>query len=243
MHIDFERGQGELFVLIPALLCDSEMYRQQCELLSRQRKVLVLQSDGEEDIPSAADALVELLRKRGLRRMDLAGTSMGGYIAQEVCLRHPGLVRRLVLMDTRAAADTQEARDTRETVIATLEAGRFQSVLDGFLPKILSAQSLENPELFARVRQMCMRLGPQLMARQHRMMLHRRDTRDALSSLRIPTLCLGGAQDQLTPPAMMRELADLLPHGRWVVIPGNVGHLAAMEAPEAVSRELLAFLS
>ncbi len=242
MRIELERGQGDTLVLIPALLCDSEMYHHQVEELGRRRRVLVIRSDGEESIPSAADELVDLLKKRALRRIDIAGTSMGGYIAQEVALRYPALVNRMILMDTRAAADTLEARDTRETVIATLEAGRFQSVLDGFLPKILSQQSLEDDKLFPRVRAMCQRLGPTLMARQHRMMLDRRDTRDALSAWQKPVLCLGGAQDQLTPPAMMRELADLIPHGRWSVIPGNVGHLAAMEAPLAVSRQIAAFL-
>ena len=60
-----------------------------------------------------ADDLARLLDDRGLDRVVLGGLSLGGYVALAFMRRHAGRVSGLVLLDTKATADGDQARDAR----------------------------------------------------------------------------------------------------------------------------------
>lgn len=240
MKLCADRGTGAPLVLVCALMCDEELFATQLEGLKRQRRVMIFQSEGEASLSDAAAELVSMLGTLGLRRVDLGGLSMGGYIAQEVLARRPHAVRRLILMDTRAEADSEDTRAGRLESIRLLEAGAFEEVTTGLLQRLLAPQHLA--ELGPRVRTMFRRLGTELFIRQLRMMLSRRDTRETLRAFPGPALCLAGARDVMTPPALHREMAALLPAGQFRVVPGNVGHLSTLEAPGLVLDMLRSFL-
>jgi pimeloyl-ACP methyl ester carboxylesterase len=67
------------------------------------------------------------------------------------------------------------------------------------------------------------------------------DERANLPKLRLPVLCLAGAQDQTAPPPMMERMASKIPGARCVVLEG-VGHLANVEAPGTFTAAVLEFL-
>ena len=52
---------------------------------------------------------------------------------------------------------------------------------------------------------------------------------------------IAGGEDQLTPPAMMEEMAAAIPGARFTAIPG-AGHLTPILAPEAVTAALAEWL-
>jgi pimeloyl-ACP methyl ester carboxylesterase len=235
-----DAGRGDCLALVCALGCDEELFTHQVAILSRRRRVMVFQSEGEESLAIAASELLAMLGSLGLRQVDLGGLSLGGYVAQEALARAPSALRRLILMDTRAEADSPEARAARLDQIRRLGEGHFESVLAELLPRLLSAQSLQDHgEAVAR---MMRRVGPALLAAQLTMLLGRRDTREVLGLHQGPALVLCGAADALTPVAGHRDLAARLPKARLVVIPGNCGHLSSLEAPEAVTAALESFL-
>jgi 3-oxoadipate enol-lactonase len=66
------------------------------------------------------------------------------------------------------------------------------------------------------------------------------DLRDAARSIEAPTLVLCGERDRVNLP-LSRELAALLPHGEFAVVP-NAGHVANLDDPDAFSRLLRSFL-
>jgi 3-oxoadipate enol-lactonase len=68
------------------------------------------------------------------------------------------------------------------------------------------------------------------------------DRRALLATLRLPVLCLAGADDRNAPPAMMQQMAAHIPGAEYLCLPG-VGHLANMEAPGPCNRALIEFLS
>ncbi len=242
MELIEDRGQGDPLVLVCALMCDGDLFRHQLEHLSRRRRVLVALSAGTSSLRNAASKLHDRLVFRGLRGYDLGGLSMGGSIAQELLALHPAAVRRLVLMDTRCEADSEEARRARRAMIEELRQGRMDRLVEEFLPRLLAPQSLADPAIAGRVRAMFRRLGAGRFITQLEQLLTRRDTSAALRAFEGRALCLCGAQDLLTPPASHRRMAGLLPRGRFLVLPGNCGHLSAIEAPEAVTAALAEFL-
>ena len=69
----------------------------------------------------------------------------------------------------------------------------------------------------------------------------RPDSRPGLPAISCPTLVLAGREHQLTPMELQLEMAGLIPDATLVLIP-RCGHLAPLERPDAVTRQLLAWL-
>lgn len=240
MKLVLDTGRGEPLALVCALGCDEELFAAQAKALSRRRRVMVFQSEGEGTVAEAAAELLAMLASLGLRQIDLGGLSLGGYVVQEALARAPSAVRRLILLDTRAEADTPESRAAREDQIRRIDEGRFEEIVAQLLPKLLSPQGLADHG--ERVATMLRRVGPATFGRQLRMLLTRRDTRGTLALHKGPALVLCGAADQLTPVAVHRDLAARLGGAKLAVVPGNCGHLSSLEAPDAVTEALAEFL-
>jgi pimeloyl-ACP methyl ester carboxylesterase len=83
--------------------------------------------------------------------------------------------------------------------------------------------------------------GPERYVRQQRAIMARPDARPLLARIEAPTLVLVGAEDQITPPEVAREMAGRIPGASLVVVPG-AGHLSTIEEPEPVSRALADWL-
>ena len=81
---------------------------------------------------------------------------------------------------------------------------------------------------------MAHRVGPEAYRRQQTAILHRPDSRPLLPTLTQPTLVLGGADDALTPPAVLQALAAPIPQAQWHTLP-DCGHLPTLEQPEATT--------
>ena len=89
--------------------------------------------DGVYTMDDMADDVIELLDALQIREpVVLGGLSMGGYVALSAALRYPDRFRALMLMDTRAAADTPEAARNRQALADQVEAtGTIDAVVDG----------------------------------------------------------------------------------------------------------------
>ncbi|GAA5532272.1 alpha/beta hydrolase [Deinococcus aluminii] len=189
---------------------------------------------GEEGaITSLADTARDLLKTLPPEPALLVGLSMGGYLALELLAQAPDRFARAVLADTSARADDEEKqKDRRQQAERVLKEGK------GFI--IEAAREEHRPETFARIRPMIEAATPQGIAGALRAMAARPDQRDTLRHLKLPLLALVGEQDDLTPPDLAGEIAEL-GHGERQIIPGAM-HLSNLDAPEAFSAALLAFL-
>ena len=79
--------------------------------------------------------------------------------------------------------------------------------------------------------------GPAVYVRQQRAIMARPDSRSELAGIAVPTLVLVGEADEITPPAVAREMHDAIPGSRLVVVP-EAGHMALIERPDTVSAAL-----
>ncbi len=166
----------------------------------------------------------------GLSGAVLVGLSIGGMITQALAYRRPDLVRAMVLMDTGHRIATPALWAER---IHTVEAGGIEALADNVLGRWFSARfRAEDPQLPGWRRMLVTTPLDGYLASCHA--LAAADLTDDTRTLRQPALCLCGDEDGSTPPALVRELAGLLPNGRYVEIPGT-GHLPCVEAPGTVA--------
>jgi pimeloyl-ACP methyl ester carboxylesterase len=186
-----------------------------------------------------ADCAFQSLVAVGVKRAVIVGLSMGGYVAFRFLEKYPDVVSGLVLVDTRAGADTDESRAGRHATAARVEREGVSGLANDMLGKLVAPQATQavKDELLEVMRS-ASAAGTAAAARA---MAARPDSRPMLEQVGVPTLIVVGAEDALTPPAMSEEMHKLVPGSRLEVIPG-VGHMSNMEAPEAFNRVLLEFL-
>ncbi|TVR09741.1 MAG: alpha/beta fold hydrolase [Salinarimonadaceae bacterium] len=229
----------EPVIFVPGLNCDGDLFRDQLAILSDTHTARV--ADHTRDASMAAIAR-RILDETPEDRFALFGLSMGGYVALEIFAQAPERVSRLGLFNTSARADTDEAKDNRRKLIALAQAGRFDEVCETLWPKLVAENRVDDVELRARVDAMAERVGPEAFIRQQEAIMGRRDQRDRLSEIAVPTLVLVGADDRLTPPHLAQEMAEAIGPATLGVVP-DCGHLSTIERPESVNRALRAFLA
>src|SRR6266511_522349 len=157
----------------------------------------------------------------------------------ELNYRDAGTAKDVVLCDTKAGADTDEGKATREKFAQTaLEKGRGW-VADEMMPKLLRPEP--DPAVVKEVRSLITGSTPAGVAAAQRGMARRPDSTPTLATITCPALVIVGAQDALTPPAESEKLAAALKGAKLVKIPG-AGHISNLDAPDAFNRALSAFV-
>jgi pimeloyl-ACP methyl ester carboxylesterase len=243
-----DQGQGTPVLLAHAFPLAGRMWQHQIDALAGDYRLIVpdLRGFGASDAPAGpyrmeqyADDLAALLDALSLPQVVLGGLSMGGYIAFAFLRRHAARLRGLVLADTRATPDSDQAREGRETNAQLAENEGAAAIADKMLPNLLAPAASD--EVKATVRGIIESNPPQGIAGALRGMGLRPDSSDLLASIQVPTLLLVGDQDGLTSPEEMRGMQSAIPNSRLVEIPG-AGHLAALENPAAFNSALREFL-
>jgi pimeloyl-ACP methyl ester carboxylesterase len=161
----------------------------------------------------------------------LCGHSMGGYVAFEFCRQYPEWVGALILVSTRAAADSPEGRTGRDRMAERAKADGVAAVADDMLGKLFAPQNYESDEeLVAYVREMMESTSLNGMVGSLEAMKERPDSRALLAEIDVPVLIVCGEDDQLIPFSEAEEMRDAMPNAELAIIP-NAGHLPNLEQP------------
>jgi YbgC/YbaW family acyl-CoA thioester hydrolase len=245
------RGEGPTILFVHGYPLDRTLWAHQlAHLEGWQRIALDLRGFGLSDapdlgysLPTYADDLAALLDALQVDDVVLCGVSMGGYVAFEFLRRHRERVKGLVLMDTRAEADTPEMKRARDQSIAVAREHGAAAIAESMLPRLLGADTLRrNPSIAEQVRATIVATPVPGIAGALAAMRDRPDSTAMLGTLDgLPTLVVVGEQDELMPVASHEAMAAAIPGARLAVIPG-AGHLPPLEAPEAVTHVLAGFL-
>ena len=165
---------------------------------------------------------------------------MGGYLIFELWRRASDRIPAAVFIDSRAGADTPEAREGREETIRILGENGFDTFWEAQKPKLFAPKT--PPEVVEQARAIAAEQPIANLVATLRALAARPDSHETASTLEAPCLVIVGEEDVLTPPAEARDLAGHLPTGRLVEIP-EAGHLTPLEQPHRVSEELFLFLT
>jgi pimeloyl-ACP methyl ester carboxylesterase len=252
-----EAGAGRPVLLVHGFPLDRSMWAGQMEGLSDRLRLIAVDLPGfgqsfatlEGDEPvlgmdAIADDLAALLDELNVAGpVAFCGLSMGGYVAWQFWKRHRARLGRLILCDTRAAADSPAAaQERRQFAAKALDAGS-KVVADRMLPKLFGSQTVqEQPELVERTRQTMLATKPATLAAALRGMAERADFTSQLGEIDVPALVICGEHDAISPPAEMRGIASAMPNATFELIEG-AGHMAPLESPAAVNHAIARFLS
>ena len=235
-----DRGHGPaVILLLHAFPMHAGMWRPQVEALSRSHRVIApdvrgFGASGEPPDVLGMDTIAEdvwhLLDTLGIGKVVICGLSMGGYVTFELWRRAPELFAGLVLADTRAAADSAEGRENRESFAHTAYAHGMTWVANEMLGKLLRPGS--DPKVAAEVRRVILEGTPAAVAAAQRGMALRADSSGTLPTIDVPTLVLVGRQDALIPAAASEAMAAAIP-GATLTVLDDAGHLSNLDAPDA----------
>lgn len=217
-------------LLIPGLLCDAALWQNQINYLKDMADCIIADTTKHDSIDAAAKDILH----KAPPRFALAGLSMGGYVALEIMRQAPQRVLRLAIFDSSARPDTLEQQAKRRLLLAMSRTGQFKGVTPRLLPMLIHSERLSDAALTQTIISMAERVGRDAFANQQTAILNRIDSRPYLKDITCPTLIAGGRQDALTPPELLREMADGIKGSRLEIIE-DCGHLSPLERPEAVN--------
>jgi 3-oxoadipate enol-lactonase len=252
-----DRGSGAPVLLVHGFPLDHTMWDAQINALAENYRVIapdlrgfgdstLAEGDAERGVSMEryADDLVELLDAIPVREpVVLIGFSMGGYVAWQFVRKYANRVRALVQCDTKAAADTDDARETRLRMAENVAEWGSARIAEMTGPKLLSSGSFETQRsVVEEVRRLIERSSPAAIAAAQRGMAARPDMTSYLARIDVPTLIVVGAADAISPPQEMRQIAGAIPNAQYIEIPAS-GHMTTMANPEAVNQAIVGFVN
>jgi pimeloyl-ACP methyl ester carboxylesterase len=202
--------------------------------------------------PVTVDAMardtIALIRALGLVQVDLFGFSLGGFVAQDVALKAPGLVRKLILAGTGPAGgpgiDRVGAvswplmlkglltlRDPKTYLFFTRTANGRKAA-GAFLNRLKERKrgrdKSPTPRAFLRQLEAIEAWG-------------RQEPQD-LARLRMPVLIVNGDNDIMVPTVLSRDMARRLPDARLVIYE-DAGHGSIFQYHDDFVAQALTFLA
>jgi pimeloyl-ACP methyl ester carboxylesterase len=246
-----DKGSGPSVLFLHGFPLSLHMWDDQEALAPRYRVVRFdARGFGGSDVGDAmltmariADDAAVLIERLRLGPVILVGCSMGGYAALTFAQKHASLLRGLVLVDTRAGADSPEARKGRGDLAAKVMKEGAGAALDAFLPKVVGETTkASRADVIAKLKDMMLKTSPQGLSDGLHGLATRQDSTRLLREITVPTLVVCGEEDVITPRAEAEILQRGIKGAELVMIPKS-GHLPSMETPEAFNAALSGFLS
>lgn len=233
----------ESLVLVPGLVCDARVWRDQVAALSPGRQIQVAAHGTLDSLGAMAERILDAAPPR----FALAGHSMGGRVALEVLARAAHRVTRLALLDTGFEKLSEGAAGERERAsrYRLRDLGRREGMLalgrDWSQGMVLPAR-LADTALMDDIHAMIARAPLAQFEAQTEALLNRPDRTALLPQIRVPTLVLCGREDAWSPLARHAQMAQRVPGAQLVAVP-DCGHMATMERPDVITRALSAWLA
>jgi pimeloyl-ACP methyl ester carboxylesterase len=235
-------------VLLHAFPLNRRMWKKQCEGLMGRFQVFAPDLPGfgqspllksEPTLSAYAKTVVNMMDQYELDQAILGGCSMGGYIALQLVKEYPERFRGLILCDTKATADTEEARQNRYTAIENARTKGLKPLAETMVPMLLGKETkATKPELVKGISEAIVSNPVNAIVHAQTAMANRNDFTPLLETITCPTLLVFGEDDGITPPDIGRELQRLI-SGSELLVVERAGHLSPLEQPEAVNEKIL----
>jgi pimeloyl-ACP methyl ester carboxylesterase len=246
-------GQGPDVLLIAGLGDPVEAWQAQLDGLSDRYRLTAFDNRGAGRTPlpagplsvaTMADDAAAVLRGLDVPAAHVAGFSGGSVIAQELALRHPELVRSLVLVSTWARPDAYFRAMVGSWRWMVEAAPSERAFLEGFLAWVYTARAHADGTVAGIVEEMLAfphKPSPDAIQRTIDALLEH-ETADRLHEIAAPTLVLAGGQDIAAPPRLGRLVADGIPGARFEILPAEA-HQPFQEVPDEFNARVDAFWS
>ena len=245
------RGSGPDVLLIAGLGDPAEAWQPQLDGLADRYRVTAFDNravgrsplpDEPLSVATMADDAAAILRAIDVPAAHVAGFSMGSIIAQELALRHPELVRSLVLVSTFARPDALLRSQLRFWRWLAEEAPSERAFFEAFFTWVYTPRAHADGTVDQLVDEALAFSHQQsvegFQAQVAACLAH--DTAGRLGRIAAPALVLAGELDVIVPPRLSRSVAAGIPNARFEVMPGEA-HQPFQEVPDEFNARVDAF--
>jgi 3-oxoadipate enol-lactonase len=241
-------GEGRDLVLLHSLLSDRTSFEPLVARIAGDRRLTLVSLPGfgrsppaGEELGDWADAVAATFEELALPpETDVLGNGLGGFVALKLAIRYGRRLERMVLVGS-ASAFPEAGRATFRALADKVAQGGMAAVAGATMRRMFSEPFIvANPEVVAGREAALRRIDPEVFAAACRA-LAALDLSEELAQVRNPTLIVVGAEDEATPPALGRALADRLADARLVELPG-LGHCPHIQDPDAFVAAIAPFL-
>jgi 3-oxoadipate enol-lactonase len=241
-----ERGQGKAVVLLHGFPFDHTIWEDVCVRLEGHARLILpdLRGFGKSPVPDGiysmrlmAEDVAALMDKLALQKAVIVGHSMGGYIGLAFAQAYPDHVSGLAMVTSQAAADTPERRAGRLRLADEIKRKGLKAVVSANLERYSP-----HAEVRERCRPLMLNCPKKGAIAALKGMAERQDMLEFLSHLQVPGVVVAGGADVIVTPEKAREMAQIMPRGWMVEVPGG-GHMPMFEAPEIVAQALMDLLA
>ena len=225
-------GEATPIVFLHGVGSDKSAWAPQLKHFGEERRAVAFDYPGYGESDCAPDgttrddyawAILSGMHELAIDRAHICGLSLGGVVAIAMHHHAPERCASLILADTFAEHPDGHAIYERGVAasedLRTMAEARVDVLLAQPADPALRREAVET---MARIDAAAYRIGAEAVWLA--------DQRDRAAEVRVPALVLCGAEDRITPPALSRELAELIPGARYELIDG-AGHLSNMEQP------------
>lgn len=248
----YTRGnpQNPALLFVHAFPFPADLWKEQIDLLSEKFYCVApnLPGFGESPLPEHAftfeyyvDLILNFLKESKIEKAVFCGLSMGGYLALRLYEREPGLCRALILCDTKAGADGNEAKAKRWKSIEALQKSRIE-FMAAHWQAVIGESSKKSGTLKMRFDELVAQVSNPGIAAALVALTTRTDSTTGLSKIRVPTLILVGEEDTVTPVSESEAMAKAI-SGSQLKILAKTGHMSNLENPREFNESVAGFLS
>jgi pimeloyl-ACP methyl ester carboxylesterase len=244
-------GSGPPVVLLHPFPANHNLWKPAAQALVARYRVILpdLRGHGESGVGEgpatmekhAAD-IARVLDREEVGRATFVGASIGGYVLFEFWRKYRARVDALVLCNTKAQADTPEARSARLQAAAEVIERGTEPFFESMIPKLMGKTTRDSrPDLVEGALRMMRTMSPEDVALVQRGMAERQDSVETLKTINVPTMIVTGDEDILTGVAeaeLMRQNIS----GSQIKVIAKAGHYSPWEQPEEVGKLLRQFL-
>lgn len=248
-----QRGSGQDLVLFSGLGDTHRAWSSQLDAFSNRYRVTAIDNRGvgKSELPPgsfsigdmAADA-VHVLDSLGIANAHIAGFSLGGAIAQELCLMRPNLSKSLTLVGSWCRTNAYQRQLFESWSWMAETADDDEAFIRAIYLWVYTRRAHIDGSINRWVRDMLAEENPQSTDAFNRTIsaILTHDTADRLHLLRLPTLIVAGEDDLVCPPDVQHDLALRLPESRLRII-SDEAHQPFQEAPEIFNSIVSEFVS
>lgn len=229
---------GRSIAFLPGTMCDERIW-------SAVRQRLPARFSGHyvpTETQTTREGMLALIDSAAVAGgpLHLVAFSMGGYLALDYALSHPGKVASVVTVASSAFGLTHQEAAERVRALAMLEKHEYRGISQARINQFVHPTHQSNPAVVEVIRAMDRDLGKQVLINQLRETSARASLADRLPELVIPALFIGADSDPFVSTETIRRMASLAPTAQMEIVE-SAGHMLPLEQPHWLASRIAAF--
>lgn len=244
-------GDKEPLIFVHAFPLSSKMWKQQVEYFQNKYHVITydIRGLGESKVndfqymmETFVNDFFSIMDSFGFDKVYACGLSMGGYIILRALTKSPERFRAVILSDTKAEGDDNEALINRAQSIIQIKNNGLDDFLNNFIKKLITEESYNNQEINNFLNNIMHEQNPEGICGAQIAIATRIDTLEQLKNIKVPALIMVGEKDILTPVKYANNMNNNFRNSDVIIVPA-AAHLPNIENPDFFNNAVFRFLN